>query len=68
MPKEVVTLRLPRKRRFIEENQTTCILCSKPFDEDKSGFPLDAWNCMREKFIEEQGKNNIWVSHVGVPS
>ena len=68
MSEAVVTPRLSRKRRFSAENQTTCILCNKPCDEDKSGFPLDTWNRMRVKAIEWQGKNRIWVSHVGVPS
>ena len=66
MSEVVVTLRLSRKRRFSEENQTTFILCNKPCDEDKSGFPLDAWNRRREKAIEWQGKNKMWISHVGV--
>ena len=30
---------------------------SSPSDEDKSGFLLDAWNRMREKAIELEGKN-----------
>ena len=68
MYEAVVTPRLPKKRRFSEENQTTCILCNKPCHEEKSGFPVDASNRMRVKAIEWQGKNKIWVSHVGVPS
>ena len=68
MSEAVVTPRLSRKRIFSEENQTSYIFCNKPCDEDKSDFPLDAWNGMREKAIEWQGKNKIWVSHVGIPS
>ena len=68
MSEAVVTPTLSRKRGFSEENQTNCILCNKPCDGDKSSFPLDAWNRMREKAIEWKGKNKIWVSHVGVPS
>ena len=57
MSEAVATPRLSRKRRFSEKNQTTCILCNKPCDEGKSGFPLDAWNRLRENAIEWQGKN-----------
>ena len=52
MSEAVVTPGLSRKRRFSEGYQTTCILCNKPCDEDKGGFPLDAWNRMHEKAIE----------------
>ena len=68
MSEAVVNPRLSRKKRYSEENQTICILSNKSCNEDKSGFPLDAWNRMREKAIEWQGKNKKWVSHVGVPS
>ena len=68
MSETVVTPRLSGRRRFSEESQTTCILCNKPCDEDKSGFPLDAWNRMRKKANKWQAKDKIWVSHVGVQS
>ena len=54
-----MTSRLSRKRRFSEEKRTPCIFGNKPSDEDKSGFLLDAWNRMREKAIELEGKNKI---------
>ena len=57
-----------QKKKISEKKQTTCILCNKQCDEDKSGFPLDAWNCMQEKAIKLQGKNKILVLHVGVSS
>ena len=44
------------------------MLCNKPCDEDKSGFPLDAWNRMGENAIERQGKNKVWVPLVGALS
>ena len=66
MSEAVVTSRLSRKRRFSEKKQTNCILCYKPCDEEKSGFPLDAWNRMHKKAMEWQDKNKIWVSHVDV--
>ena len=68
MSEAVMTSRLSRKRRFSEEKRTPCIFGNKPSDEDKSGFLLDAWNRMREKAIELEGKNKIWVLHVGVLS
>ena len=57
-----------QKKKISEKKQTTCILCNKQCDEDKSGFPLDAWNCMQEKAIKLQGKNKILVFHVDVSS
>ena len=57
MCEAVATPRLSRKTSLSEENQTTCMLCHKLCDEDKSGFPFDSWNHLREKAIEWQGKN-----------
>ena len=70
MPEAVVTSRSSRKRRFSEEKQTTCILCNRPCGENKTGFPLDSWNRMREKAIEWQGKkrygSRMWVLHLSL--
>ena len=42
MSEAVVTSRISS-----EENQTTCIISNKQCDEDKSGFPLDAYKSYR---------------------
>ena len=48
MCEAVVIPRLSRKIIFSGENQTNCLFCNKPCDEDRNGFPLDVWNDLND--------------------